>query len=78
MISARQIRAARALLGWSQQKLADEAIMSASAVRRLELGAADSRISTLAAVQHSLERAGITFLPATSALGEGVRLARPE
>ena len=78
MISARQIRAARALLGWSQQKLADEAIVSASAVRRLELGVADSRISTLAAVQQALEKAGITFVPTSTAQGEGVRLARPD
>lgn len=36
MISARQIRAARALLGWSQQDLADRAIISVNALRRLE------------------------------------------
>jgi len=38
MITPRQIRAARALLGWSQQKLADKAIVSLNAVTRLERG----------------------------------------
>ena len=36
MISNLQIRAARALLGWSQQRLADEAGLSAITVKRLE------------------------------------------
>jgi predicted transcriptional regulator len=77
MITARQIRAARALLGWSQQDLADRAIVSTNAVARLELGKADSRASTIQAVQRALARGGVEFIPA-DAKGEGVRLARPD
>ena len=73
MISARQIRAARALLGWSQQQLADKAIISLNALTRLERGRVDSRVSTLDAVERTLKRAGIEFLSANGK-GEGVRL----
>lgn len=73
MITPRQIRAARALLGWSQQELADKAIVSVNALARLEKGAVDSRVSTVSAIQKALVKAGIEFLP-PDAKGEGVRL----
>jgi predicted transcriptional regulator len=76
MITPRQIRAARALLGWSQQQLADKAIVSLNAVARLETGNADSRVSTITAIQKALSRAGIEFLDADQK-GEGVRLRTP-
>lgn len=74
MISSRQIRAARALLGWSQQELADRAILSLNAVKRLETGYGDPRMSTVMAVKGALEAAGVEFQPATGGQGEGVRL----
>jgi predicted transcriptional regulator len=77
MITPRQIRAARALLGWSQQQLADKAIVSLNAVVRLESGVVDSRISTMQAVQKALVKAGIEFLDADQK-GEGVRLKSPK
>jgi predicted transcriptional regulator len=76
MITARQVRAARALLGWSQQELADRAIVSVNAVMRLERGKVDTRMSTLTAVERALIRGGIEFIVADQK-GEGVRLARP-
>jgi transcriptional regulator with XRE-family HTH domain len=77
MITPRQIRAARALLDWSQQDLADKAIVSLNALARLERGAVDPRASTLSAVEKALNRAGIEFIPETDR-GEGVRLSKPE
>jgi transcriptional regulator with XRE-family HTH domain len=77
MITSRQIRAARALLGWSQQQLADKAIVSLNTVARLEKGIVDSRISTVQAVQKALVKAGIEFLDADQK-GEGVRLKNPK
>ena len=74
MITARQIRAARSLLGWTQQELADKSIVSLNAVARLESGKVDSRVSTLGAIQRALETGGILFLSADRDLGEGVRL----
>ncbi|WP_337188672.1 helix-turn-helix domain-containing protein [Phenylobacterium sp.] len=77
MISARQVRAARALLGWSQQELADRAIVSVNALVRLERGTVDTRTSTLSAVQGALTRGGIEFISADQK-GEGVRLTHPD
>jgi ribosome-binding protein aMBF1 (putative translation factor) len=75
MITERQIRAARALLGWSQQQLADKAIVSINAVTRLERGEVDPRMSTVVAVEKALQKAGIEFIPAGEK-GEGVRLSK--
>lgn len=77
MLTPRQIRAARALLGWSQQQLADKAIVSLNAVTRLEKGKVDTRLSTLSAIEKALIKAGVEFLPA-DLKGEGVRLRSPK
>lgn len=75
MVTARQIRAARALLGWSQQTLADEAIVALNAVTRLERSEVDPRVSTIVAVEKAIRKAGIEFIPADERKGEGVRIA---
>jgi len=77
MITSRQIRAARALLGWSQERLADKAIVSLNALARLEKGGVDSRVSTVLAIQKALAKAGVEFLDADQK-GEGVRLRSPK
>jgi predicted transcriptional regulator len=77
MITPRQIRAARALLDWSQQDLADKAIISLNAMARLERGTVDPRMSTLSAVEKALMRGGIEFITA-DLKGEGVRLSKPD
>ena len=77
MVSPRQIRAARALLGWSQQELADKAIVSLNALVRLENGKVDSRMSTMQAIETALGKAGVEFLSADQK-GEGVRLLDPQ
>lgn len=78
MVTAAQIRAARALLGWSQHMLADKAIVSVNAVNRLERELVDTKMSTLAAVEKALLRAGIEFISPANEKGEGVRFARGE
>ena len=78
MITARQIRAGRALLRWSQQKLADRALLSRNAVAQIERGEVDPRTSTLAAARLALEKGGVVFIPASGRQGEGVRAAKPE
>lgn len=72
MVTPRQIRAARALLGWSQQQLADAAIVSLNALIRLERGQVDSRMSTVNAVTRALTKAGIEF--PSDERSEGVRI----
>ena len=62
MVTPREVRAARAFLGWTRQRLADRAIVSLNTVIRLEQGVVDPRASTIDAVQRALEGAGIEFL----------------
>ncbi len=71
MITARQTRAARALLGWNQETLAEKALVSLTALKRME-SVNDLRVheSTRDQVRRALEAAGIVFM--TSARGEGV------
>jgi transcriptional regulator with XRE-family HTH domain len=76
-ISPRQIRAARSLLGWTQQELADRAVVSGNTVQRLERGVA-VRVDVYLKLWRTLEAAGIEFIPAAGDKGEGVRLVRGE
>jgi transcriptional regulator with XRE-family HTH domain len=78
MITAAQIRAARALLGWSGAELAEAAGLSLQTIRRMEspIGPERSAAINVEAVQRALETAGVQFLPAddAAALGPGLRL----
>ena len=62
MIDGRQIRAARAMLGWSREELLDASGISMSALLRMEGNMADSRSSTLNKVVKALSLAGIEFV----------------
>lgn len=79
MITAKQIRAARALLAWSQQDLATSANLSLAVVNNVEREAVDSRRSTLEKIQGAFEAAGVEFLSDRQNSpdgGIGVRLHR--
>jgi len=78
MISGKQIRAGRALLGWSQQRLADEALVSRSSITRLESedNEFDHNAGTAELVRRALEDAGINFLFDDGGGAEGVRLRK--
>jgi transcriptional regulator with XRE-family HTH domain len=58
-----QIRAARALLGWSQDKLAGRAGIGLATLRRIEQneGMVKGNFSTILKIQKTLEQAGILF-----------------
>lgn len=62
MIDGRQVRAARAILGWSREDLLDASGISMSALLRMEGNMADSRSSTLNKVVKALSLAGIEFV----------------
>lgn len=78
IVTSRQIRAARGLLGWTRTELADRAILSTTTVADIERGDVNPRASTLGAIILTLEKAGIEFLrPDANGCGEGVRLTVP-
>ena len=79
MLIAQQIKAARALLGWDQQKLARESNVGIATIRRIEAndGPVKSTTTTTWRLQKSLEKAGIIFIDGDDRAGPGVRLATP-
>ena len=76
MVTAAQIRAARALLGWNGAQLAEAAGVSLQTIRRMEseLGPGRSSAANVEAVRCALEQAGTVFVEADNAIGPGVRL----
>jgi DNA-binding XRE family transcriptional regulator len=79
VISNLQIRAARALLGWSQSKLADQAGVSVITVKRLEASpeAFHARFDIVMKVKAAVERGGVVFLEGTDGFSHGVQLRTP-
>ena len=63
MLSSNQIRAARALLGWSGTDLADLSGVGITTLRRYELqrGIPSANTSVLMMIKKTLESAGIEF-----------------
>jgi hypothetical protein len=76
-VSVRQIKAARALLDWSQDDLATAAQISTPTVKRLEAqdGPLGGRSETGNKLRFALEQAGIQFIDENGG-GPGVRLHR--
>ena len=80
MLHAAQIRAARALLGWSQGELARRAGVGSATLQRIEQGTGVVRgnFSTVMKIQGALTDAGIRFIDSDLVEGIGVRLTKPE
>jgi transcriptional regulator with XRE-family HTH domain len=56
-----QIRAARALVGWTQAELAAASGLSEMSIKNIERSFTDPRASTLSAIVRALEAAGVAF-----------------
>lgn len=70
MITARQSRAARALLGWTQEQLADEARVSLTALKRLESESGlEVYETTRDQVRRAFEASGILLLNSDQGIG---------
>jgi transcriptional regulator with XRE-family HTH domain len=76
-VSIRQVKAARALLAWSQEELALAANVSIPTVKRLEAqdGPLGGRTETGDKIEAALEKAGIEFIDENGG-GPGVRLGK--
>ena len=78
MIDAKQVRAARALLEWSQDELVKRSGLSLTTIRRMEdfgIGPGRSSGANVVAVQKALQSAGVQFI-AENGGGAGVRLQK--
>ena len=76
-----QIRAARALLGWTASNLAEQSGVSYPTIQRIDAtrGAVSGRYDTIEAIRKALESQGIQFLECGDiASGAGVVLKTTE
>ena len=83
MISAAQLRAARALIGIDQRRLAKLAGVSLPTVQRMEASAGNVRgkIDTLTRIVEALDAAGVELIgngQPSQGQGRGVRLKEPQ
>jgi predicted transcriptional regulator len=83
MITAAQMRAARALLGIDQRQLADLSGVSLPTIQRMEgsEGTVRGVVDTLTKVVEALDRAGIELISDNAVSregGRGVRLKQPK
>jgi transcriptional regulator with XRE-family HTH domain len=83
MITAAQLRAARALLGLDQRALADAAQLSLPTIQRMEAsqGVIRGNVDSLMKLIGALEASGIELIgdnAVSAGGGRGVRLRRPD
>lgn len=80
IVSSAQCRAARALLGWSQDQLAETSKVAKATIAAFEQGKRTPYDRTLEDIREALEEAGVVFLDegeVSAAGGRGVRLKLP-
>jgi transcriptional regulator with XRE-family HTH domain len=75
VIAPEQCRAARGLLEWSQQELAERARVGVVTVHQLESGVSQPRQATLDVIKRAFEAAGVEFIDENGG-GPGVRLRK--
>jgi hypothetical protein len=75
MITPVQCRAARALLNWPRDALAEASSVALRTIVDFERGVRDTRRASKDALRRALEEAGIEFIPENGG-GVGVRLAK--
>ena len=76
VITSAQCRAARALIGWSQDQLETAAQVARKTIADFEREARQPYGRTLVAIRAALEAAGVEFI-AENGGGAGVRLRKP-
>ncbi len=73
MVTPGQCRAARGLLAWNQQELAQRARVGIVTVHQFEVGLSQPRRATLDVIRRAFEAAGVEF---TNGDQPGVRLSK--
>jgi transcriptional regulator with XRE-family HTH domain len=78
MLHPAQLRAARALLDWSRQDLADASGTARETVQHFEARGGNPKRSTMLLWERALKKAGVVFIDGTETEGPGVRLREPQ
>jgi transcriptional regulator with XRE-family HTH domain len=74
VLTPAQLRAARALLGWSREDLAESSGTGAETVKNFEFRGSDPKLGTVQKWRRALEAAGVKFIEGDDQDGPGVRL----
>jgi transcriptional regulator with XRE-family HTH domain len=74
MLTPAQLRAARALVGWSRDVLAEKSGTAAEIIQGFESRGSDPKLGTVHRWRRALEAAGVKFIDADDQDGPGVRL----
>jgi transcriptional regulator with XRE-family HTH domain len=74
VLTPAQLRAARALIGWSREDLGDRSGTGAETIKNFELRGSDPKLGTVQKWRRALEAAGVRFIEADEHDGPGVRL----
>jgi DNA-binding XRE family transcriptional regulator len=73
VLTPKQLRAARALLGWSRATLAVKSGVPARTIENFEAEKSTPLLTTAGKLRLTLERAGVVFIDPDNELGPGVR-----
>jgi transcriptional regulator with XRE-family HTH domain len=76
VLSAEQVRAARALMGWSRKDLAIVSGVSQGTIKAIEAGRTDYRLSTLCKLMRTFQAHGVSFLKENGWSGIVIRVAK--
>jgi len=71
-LTPKHVRAARALLAWSQQNLAKSAGVATSTIADFERGRRTPVANNAQAIRDALEAAGVNFLPTGAVIGSPI------
>jgi predicted transcriptional regulator len=71
VLTPQQLRAARAIVGWSREALAEKSGVPAITTKQFENGDTDPRLSTLHKWRRALEAAGVMFIEPDARSDEG-------
>ena len=74
VLTPRQLRAARVLIGWSRKVLSERSGVPIKTTEAFERGTTDPKMSTEHKWRRALERAGVAFIEEDETGGVGVRL----
>ena len=72
VLTPKQLQAARTLVGWSRDRLAEKSGVAAETIKRFEIKGSDPRLGTVNKWRRALEVAGVQFIDEDC--GPGVRL----